>query len=69
MPRQNRGRHASAPTSRFSPVWAAVAALAVVALVVGGVFLATRGSGTDDSAEAATGDGDRDRLGAVAGPA
>ena len=57
MPRQNRGRHASAPTSRFSPVWAAVAALAVVALVVGGVFLVTRGSGTDDSAEAATGDG------------
>ena len=57
MPRQNRGRHASAPTSRFSPVWAAVAALAVVALVVGGVFLATRGSGTGDSAEAATGDG------------
>jgi hypothetical protein len=57
MPRRNRGRHARAATSRFSPFWAAVAALAVVALVVGGVFLATRGGDADDSGETEAGGG------------
>ncbi|MGA8044704.1 MAG: substrate-binding domain-containing protein [Dermatophilaceae bacterium] len=58
MPRQTGGRHASAPTSRFSPVWAAIAALAVVALVAGGIAVASLvGGGADADDSAATGSG------------
>ena len=57
MPRQNRGRHASAPTSRFSPVWAAIAALAVVALVAGGIAFAFLRDGADETTASAKTDG------------
>lgn len=56
MPRQTRGRHASASSSRFSPVWAAVAALAaivVVALVAGGIAVALMRGGADEATPSA----------------